>query len=175
MFILCFCLLVINMKMNIRNASEKDLQEIMRLFVRARDFMVSQGNPNQWVNNYPSEELMKDQIQRGVCKVCCAADGKVVATFCFIEGPDPTYSYIEGEWLSDKPYSVIHRLASDGSVSGIADCCISWCREHAVSLRLDTHEDNKLMQHVAEKNGFVYCGIIYVANGTPRLAYQLDL
>ena len=28
------------------------------------------------------------------------------------------------------------------------------------------------MQHLLEKHGFSYCGIIYLANGDPRLAYQ---
>lgn len=163
------------MSLSVRNATLDDLKEIMHLFSLARLFMKKQGNPNQWINNYPSEELIKEQIERRVCMVCCDVTGKILATFCFLPGPDPTYSHIEGTWLSDRPYYVIHRLASDGSIHGIADLCISWCRNHAVSLRLDTHEDNKIMQHIAKKNGFVYCGIIYVANGTPRLAYQLDL
>ena len=28
------------------------------------------------------------------------------------------------------------------------------------------------MQHLLEKNGFTRCGIIHVADGTPRIAYQ---
>ena len=44
--------------------------------------------------------------------------------------------------------------------------------EHCESLRADTHEDNKIMQHLLEKNGFVRCGIIHVEDGTPRVAYQ---
>ena len=28
------------------------------------------------------------------------------------------------------------------------------------------------MQHILEKNGFVSCGTIYVADGSPRIAYQ---
>ena len=30
----------------------------------------------------------------------------------------------------------------------------------------------KIMQNLLEKHGFIRCGIIYVANGTPRIAYQ---
>jgi RimJ/RimL family protein N-acetyltransferase len=37
---------------------------------------------------------------------------------------------------------------------------------------VDTHQDNVVMQRILEKLGFTYCGIIFVANGTPRLAYQ---
>ena len=28
------------------------------------------------------------------------------------------------------------------------------------------------MQHVLESNGFTRCGIIHVADGSPRIAYQ---
>ena len=44
--------------------------------------------------------------------------------------------------------------------------------EHCQSLRADTHADNKIMQHLLEKNGFARRGIIHVEDGTPRVAYQ---
>ena len=50
--------------------------------------------------------------------------------------------------------------------------CLDWCTARASQLRADTHADNKVMQHLLEKHGFVRCGIIYVSNGTPRIAYQ---
>ncbi len=105
--------------------------------------------------------------------MCVTEEGKAVATFCFIQGPDPTYAYIEnGEWKDDSPYYVIHRLASDGSCHGIGKLCIDWCFRQWPCLRIDTHADNKVMQNLVQSMGFVYCGIIYISNGTPRLAYQ---
>lgn len=47
-----------------------------------------------------------------------------------------------------------------------------WCIEQAGHVRIDTHRDNKTMQHVILKNGFEYCGIIYLKNGEQRLAYE---
>ena len=155
--------------------SEEDIERIMDIFSIARKFMQTTGNPNQWINGYPQKELISNEIANGHCYVCETNDSsekRVVATFCFIEGPDPTYSYIEdGEWPDDLPYYVIHRLASDGTVHGIASTCIEWGLERSSVLRVDTHHDNKVMQHLLEKNGFSRCGIIYVANGTPRIAY----
>ena len=55
---------------------------------------------------------------------------------------------------------------------GVAAAVITWCLEHCESLRADTHADNKIMQHLLEKNGFTKCGIIHVADGSPRFAYQ---
>ena len=38
---------------------------------------------------------------------------------------------------------------------------------------IDTHADNKVMQHVLDKNGFKHCGTVYMDNGEPRIAYEL--
>ena len=34
------------------------------------------------------------------------------------------------------------------------------------------HQWSGIMQHVIQDYGFTYCGIIYLANGDERLAYQ---
>lgn len=103
-----------------------------------------------------------------------SAQRRAEGAFAFILGPDPTYAKIEdGQWLNDTlPYGTIHRLASAGKRPGVASDIINWCLEHCESLRADTHADNKIMQHILEKNGFTKCGIIHVADGTPRIAYQ---
>lgn len=157
----------------IRPATVGDLEPLMRIFEQARNFMNATGNPNQWINGYPQKELIQAEIEEGHCYVCQNEDNQLVATFCLIAGPDPTYAYIEdGAWPSAHPYHVIHRLASDGTCHGIARECIQWCSQINSCLRADTHADNKVMQHLLEQNGFIRCGIIYVANGTPRIAYQ---
>lgn len=157
----------------IRLATVADIEQLMSIFERARKFMITTGNPNQWINGYPQRELILKEIETEHCYVCVDERCSVVATFCFIVGEDPTYAVIEdGKWPSNIPYAVIHRLASDGSHQGIADECIRWCAQKIACLRADTHADNKVMQHLLEKNGFIRCGIIHVANGTPRIAYQ---
>ena len=155
-----------------RLATGADLDILLAIFERARQFMASVGNPNQWIQGYPGRQLMEAEIAASHCYVCLHG-GRIVGTFCFIPGPDPNYRVIEdGAWLSDAPYTVLHRLASDGSVRGVADACLDWCFQRTSNLRVDTHRDNKVLQHILAKHGFSYCGIIYVANGTPRLAYQ---
>ena len=126
-----------------RGARRSDLDAIMQIYARARQTMADSGNPLE-------------------------------GAFAFILGPDPTYAKIEdGQWLNDTlPYGTIHRLASAGKRPGVASDIINWCLEHCESLRADTHADNKIMQHILEKNGFTKCGIIHVADGTPRIAYQ---
>ena len=102
-------------------------------------------------------------------------EGRVEAVFSLIYGEDPTYRKIyEGKWLNDKPYATIHRIASMGHIKGVSSKCIEFSIKKYGNIRVDTHEDNKIMQRVLEKNGFCKCGIIYVANGTSRLAYQYE-
>lgn len=162
------------MSVQIRLARMEDLDRLMEIFDHARSFMKATGNPSQWINGYPQREMIAGEIAANHCYVCCKEEGgEVVGTFAFVPSPDPNYARIEsGNWLNDASYYVIHRLASDGSCRGIGKACIEWCWEQCHSLRADTHHDNKIMQKLLENNGFVRCGIIYVANGTPRIAYQ---
>lgn len=160
---------------HIRKAVPEDLNRLMEIFAIARRFMQTSGNPNQWINGYPQRELIAQEIKSGNCYVVENESGNLIATFCFIKGPDPTYAYIEdGEWPNDRPYYVIHRLASDGSCRGIGKYCFNWCYSQSPCLRADTHADNQVMQRILTGNGFKRCGIIYVSNGTPRIAYQKD-
>ena len=99
---------------------------------------------------------------------------KIVGYFAFLASPEPTYSKIyNGEWLDDvKPYHVIHRIASYPDVHGIFSDIMDFCFSRDANIRIDTHKDNLIMQHNIEKHGFTYCGIIYLASGDERLAYQ---
>ena len=65
-----------------------------------------------------------------------------------------------------------HRVASAGRCKGVGAFCLNWAFEQSGNLRIDTHHDNKPMQNLLNKLGFEYCGIIYLENGEPRLAFQ---
>lgn len=160
-------------KVLIRPAGLGDLPLVMEIYDYARAFMRANGNVTQWVNGYPSEELIRQEIQDGHSFVCTDGDGEIVGTFCFILGDDPTYQQIyDGAWLNDEPYGVIHRMGTNGKRKGIAEACLDWSFQHSDNIRVDTHRNNLVMQHILEKNGFKRCGIIYVRDGTERIAYQ---
>lgn len=159
--------------MIIRPTELKDLPLVMGIYEYARSFMRANGNATQWVNGYPSEELIRQEIEDNHSFVCIGEQGEIAGTFCFILGDDPTYRQIyEGAWLNDAPYGVIHRMATNGKQKGVADACFDWCMEQSDNIRVDTHKDNLVMQHILEKRGFRRCGIIYVKDGTERIAYQ---
>ena len=153
--------------MIIRKSGLEELDNLMAIYSRARQFMQETGNGNQWINGYPSD------IENGYSYVCLDAENEIVATFYFRIGEDPTYARIDdGKWLNDEPYGVVHRLAGLGKVKDVGSYCLQWCFEQIPNIRVDTHHDNVVMQHILKKNGFLPCGIIYVSNGTPRIAFQ---
>ena len=90
----------------------------------------------------------------------------------FIPGPDPTYTHIEGQWPNDAPYYVIHRIAAIEPGHKAADTLFDWAFTQTDCIRIDTHKDNVIMHHILTRYGFTHCGIIYLANGDPREAYQ---
>ena len=160
----------------IRKADSNDLPDIMAVLEAAKGIMRASGNMDQWVNGYPSEEVVLKDMEKGWGHVV-EDDGKVTGYFAFMESPEPTYAEIfGGEWLDDTlPYHVIHRIGSYPDVHGIFGSIIGWSMSRDANLRIDTHRDNLIMQHNILKHGFKYCGIIYLESGDERLAYQLPV
>jgi len=156
----------------IRPAQKSDLPAIEKVYTAARAYMRVSGNPHQWGDSHPAHTILESDIEKGDLYVC-EIDGEIRGSFALLFGEDPTYSYIEdGAWPNEKPYATIHRIASDGKVKGIFTKCFEYALTRADEIRIDTHHDNKTMQHVVLKHGFRRCGIIYLANGDPRIAYQ---
>ena len=158
--------------MNIRKSTLTDLPVLLDLYAQARAFMAQNGNASQWGTNYPPQSVIQDDIQNGNSFVC-EHEGRIIATFYFQIGEDETYQKIyDGSWLNEKPYGVVHRITSDGTVKGTASFCLNWAYSQCGNLKIDTHKDNHIMQHLLEKNGFTYCGIIYIGDESERIAYQ---
>ena len=163
--------------MRIRKTTEEDFDRVMRIYEHARGFMKEHGNPNQWgPTSWPPEQLIHQDIENGDSYVCLNDDEKVVGVFYYVYGDDiePTYDVItDGAWNGDRHYGVVHRIASDGSEKGIGAFCIKWAFDQCGHLRMDTHEDNYVMQNLLTKLGFRHCGTIYVyEDHYPRLAYE---
>ena len=161
------------MSRNIRAPRPAELSEIMLVMDAAKKIMRQSGNMHQWGEGYPSEAVIMDDMEKGNGYVI-EDEGKVVGYFAFLPSPEPTYFKIyEGQWLDDEqPYHVIHRIASYPDVHGIFSSIMDFCFSHESNIRIDTHRDNRIMQHNITKHGFTYCGIIYLLSGDERLAYQ---
>ncbi|MCR5820856.1 MAG: N-acetyltransferase [Bacteroidaceae bacterium] len=157
----------------IREARAADISDIMEVIDAAKTIMRQDGNMHQWAEGYPSEAvIMADMSKRAGFVV--EHQGRIVAYFAFLPSPEPTYDRIyDGAWLNDTlPYHVIHRIASYPDAHGIFSSIMNFCFARDTNIRIDTHRDNKIMQHNCLKHGFTLCGIIYLASGDERLAYQ---
>lgn len=159
--------------MTIRRSNITDLPAMQAVFADAKQKMRLSGNLMQWTGGYPSDDILLSDIEREFSYVV-EDRGQIVATFVLAICEDPTYRKIyNGQWLDDsKPYGTIHRIASREGIHGIMQTVLDWAFLKIDNIRIDTHRDNKPMQHLMEKHGFTYCGIIHLLNGDERLAFQ---
>ncbi len=134
--------------------------------------MAKTGNPGQWGDHYPSYDLVLEDIKDGLSHLIYTGD-EIHGVFAVCPGPEPEYLEIfDGAWLNDEPYLAVHRVAGDGEVHGLFRMASDYVKSLSDNVRIDTHENNRVMQKVIEREGFVKCGIVYMADGTPRIAYQ---
>ena len=135
----------------VRKAVMDDFPVILNIYATARAFMAKTGNPTQWADGHPSADLLRECILAQKLFVFTDPDdfSQIRGCFYFAIENDPTYAQIsEGSWLSDAPYGVIHMVASDGQVHGFLRNVLDFCEPQTSHLRIDTHHDNKIMQHV---------------------------
>lgn len=156
----------------IRAAVIDELPEILEIYKIARAFMAANGNRTQWGTEHPREEVLREDIQKQQLYVVIK-ENEICGVFALITGEDSSYRVIDGgSWRSDEPYETVHRIASSGKETGIFEAVIEFGKKRNSHLRIDTHENNKIMQHLVEKHGFQRRGIIYVRDMSPRIAYD---
>lgn len=164
--------------MKFRQAEIDDVSEIMKIIKDAQESLRRAGI-DQWQNNYPNPEILREDILKGNSYILIK-DNNIVTTVVIIFGEEKTYRKIyQGQWLSELEYAVVHRIAvaKDHKGQGFASIIFKElekiCYERNIkSIRIDTHHDNKAMQRLLKKNGFKYCGIIYLEDESKRWAYE---
>lgn len=158
----------------IQKALPTEVQLVLTMCDHSRSIMRAHGNTVQWTNGYPDAKAIEKDIEGGHAHMILE-DGEPIGYFALVHGIDPTYRTIyDGLWIDDTtPYATIHRLCCLPGHKGIGRTCFEWCKTQAPCLKADTHEANTIMQHILLQQGFCYCGTIYIADGTPRRAYQL--
>lgn len=167
--------------MEFRKAAETDINNIMNIIKQAQTYFKEQGI-NQWQNNYPNVETISNDIANKNSYVLLK-DNNIVATAAVSFDGEKTYNSIyEGEWISNNEYAVIHRIAVDNTYKGLGlssqiikhveELCLN---KGVHSIKVDTHEENISMQKLLKKNKFQYCGIIYLEDGSKRIAFEKTL
>lgn len=159
-----------------RKATEADIAPAGAILRQAVDRMLAEGK-QQWDHSYPNETHIRADIDRGIAYVL-ELDGEVVAYGAVVFDGEPAYDIIDGKWLTDGAYVVVHRLATlmSSQRTGLA---MTYLRavEHLAhsqgirSFRVDTNFDNIRMLNLLAKAGFTCCGQVLYPRG-PRKAFE---
>lgn len=166
--------------MIIRHANKTDLVDIMVIIEKAKIYM-KENKINQWSENYPNEDVFLADLKENRLYVA-EIKGKVVGMAVLVLDGDADYKNIDGKWLSDGEYGVIHRIAvnPDYKSQNVAKNLLDFFEDKLKelnydSIRVDTHKDNKSMLRFIEKNGFQICGIVYIRKTDERIAFEKPL
>lgn len=164
--------------MEFRKTVKTDINDVMNIIRQAQVYFKELGI-NQWQNDYPNVEIINNDIDNENSYVLLK-DNKIVATAAVSFEGEKTYDSIyEGQWISNKGYAVIHRIAVNNNYKGLGisskiirnveQLCL---KKGVYSIKVDTHEENLSMQNMLKKNQFQYCGVIYLEDGSKRIAFE---
>ena len=162
--------------MILRTATTTDLPRMGEMILQAKAQMYRE-NKQQWDESYPLPVHLQADIDKGYAYVL-ENEGKVIAYGAIVFDGEPAYNHIDGNWLSEQPYVVLHRLAVADEVKrqGVAvrffqEIIALALSKNIHSFKVDTNYDNFYMHKVLDKCGFTYCGIIHYPRGD-RWGYE---
>ena len=149
----------------IRLAKESDILGIMSCINDAKAFLKASGS-TQWngPDSYPDTNTLINDINNKNCYVCIR-DNTVCGVAVFA-GLEPEYNSPTAYWLTNEDrYTTIHRVAVLDSYrgQGVAKELFKYAEEYAknignISVRIDTHPKNIVMQSLVKTLGYQYCG-----------------
>ena len=179
--------------MNFRKSTFDDVDRILEIIEKAK-IELRQLGLDQWQNGYPNREVIENDVKNEISYVLESIEKnenelesenlkKILGTIVLSPKKEIPYSKIEGKWITTDDYIVIHRLAVDSEIKnkGIATKILEFSEKECIknkilSIKTDTHENNEPMKKFLEKNGFSYCGVIYLDRepdiGEKRIAYE---
>lgn len=162
--------------MNLRQAKQSERSIIWNIIQYAIEQRRLDGS-RQWQEGYPNETTIQEDLDNGHAYVVTDNED-VLAYAAIIFDKEPAYEAIEGKWLTEGDYVVIHRVAAAEIAKGksvatklfqlIETLCLS---KNIYSIKVDTNFDNMPMLRILEKLGYTYCGEVYFKGGA-RKAYE---
>ncbi|MDP9959541.1 GNAT family N-acetyltransferase [Chryseobacterium lathyri] len=165
-----------NSETKLRKAEIEDRDIIWGMIQQSIERRKQDGS-TQWQNGYPNIGTVESDIAKGFGYVL-TVDGEIAVYAALILNDEPAYSTIEGAWLSDGEFVVVHRVAVDGKFAGqgmvkkLFDHIEDFTRSQEIqSIKVDTNYDNIAMLKILESKGYSYCGEVLLAGGM-RKAYE---
>ncbi len=162
--------------MELRKVTKEELDIAVSILEMAKKHLKEQGI-DQWQDGYPDRARVLKDIEEG--KGYFAVNADMVWGYLYISfDGEPSYRTIDGAWEGDELYVVVHRIAfsDDARGKGGSGRVFRLVEEMSAKrgvhyFRIDTHADNKKMQHVLTKYGFTFRGTVRIDCGT-RLAFE---
>ncbi len=155
----------------IRLANKNDLEHVLDIIKDAQT-RLKNLNINQWQNNYPNKKVISDDIKNKQLYVYLLNE-QVVATMTILKH-EPTYDNIDGKWLNNNDYIVVHRIAvkDNFNARGIGKEMLLHAQDlFKKDLKIDTHPHNLPMQKMLKSLNFTYCGNTYIGESENDLRY----
>lgn len=159
-----------------RKAGEGDVAAATSILRTAARRMLAEGK-RQWTESYPGEANVRTDIECGNGYVL-ECEGTVAGYGAVVFSGEPAYNDLDGEWFTDGPYVVVHRVAVSQEMKGkgLGRAFLEAVEDHARkqgvrSFRIDTNYDNEAMLGLLAKLGFSYCGEVEYESGK-RKAFE---
>jgi GNAT superfamily N-acetyltransferase len=164
------------MNYHFRKAEMSEMSPIWEILQQAIIRRKKDGS-KQWQDGYPNPEIVQKDIEKGEGFVL--VDGETIIGYsAVLINNEPAYEKIEGNWLTNGDFVVIHRVAISEKYSGkgLAKMIIRYIEDFALSnsiysIKADTNFDNIAMIKIFENLGYTYCGEVYF-RGSSRKAYE---
>lgn len=164
--------------MEFRQANISDLDQIVEIIELSKKYL-KETKVDQWQDGYPAKEDLRRDIESGNSYVLTNKDESVATTVISLDGESTYNSIFNGEWITNEEYIVMHRVAVHDRYKGkgifkelIKEAENLALNKGIFSIKIDTHRDNISMQKAVLKNDFKKCGIIYLEDGSERIAFE---
>ncbi|MBI6038604.1 GNAT family N-acetyltransferase [Clostridium perfringens] len=164
--------------MEFRQAKISDLDQIVEIIELSKKYL-KETKVDQWQDGYPAKEDLRRDIENRNSYVLTNKDEIVATTVISLDGESTYNSIFNGEWITNEDYIVMHRVAVHDKYKGkgifkelIKEAEILALNKGISSIKIDTHRDNISMQRAVVKNDFKKCGIIYLEDGSERIAFE---
>lgn len=165
-----------NENLSFRKATVADIPAIWEILQQSIERRRKDGS-DQWQDGYPNLSTVENDVEKQQNYVL-TQNGKVIATAAVIFNYEPTYDEIDGKWLTNEDFYVVHRVGVSDEVAGkgiatqLFQMIEEFAKENGVfSIKIDTNFDNLAMLRILEKLDYTYCGEILVRN-SPRKAFE---
>lgn len=164
--------------MEFRQAKISDLDQIVEIIELSKKYL-KETKVDQWQDGYPAKEDLRRDIENRNSYVLTNKDEIVATTVISLDGESTYNSIFNGEWITNEDYIVMHRVAVHDKYKGkgifkelIKEAEVLALNKGISSIKIDTHRDNISMQRAVVKNDFQKCGIIYLEDGSERIAFE---